>query len=192
VLLLVRHGETAANVDGLLLGRADPPLTERGRSQALALATALPRPGHVISSPLLRARDTAAAFGRPVEVDERWVELDYGELDGRPAAELGAAEWARWWTDPASGPAGAESLSALGGRVREACAELVERATEDVVIVVTHVSPIKVAVAWALAVPDGIAWRMYVEDAGVSRIDVGADGPVLRWFNRLPPAVAAG
>ena len=52
------------------------------------------------------------------------------------------------------------------------------------VVVVTHVSPIKAAVAWALDVPDTIAWRMYVEDASVSRIDIGPDGPVVRWFNR--------
>ena len=56
-------------------------------------------------------------------------------------------------------------------------------------MVVTHVSPIKAALAWALDVPVEIAWRMYVEDAGVSRIDVGPDGPVVRWFNRGVPPV---
>ena len=56
------------------------------------------------------------------------------------------------------------------------------------VVVVTHVSPIKAAVAWALDVPDDIAWRMYVEDASVSRIDIEPEGPVVRWFNRGRPA----
>jgi broad specificity phosphatase PhoE len=192
VLLLVRHGETAANVDGLLLGRADPPLTERGHAQAHAVAAGLPRPDRVISSPLRRARDTAAVFDRPVEVDARWTELDYGELDGQPASELGPAGWASWWADPEGGPVGAESLRALGERVREACVALAVPAADGVVVVVTHVSPIKVAVAWSLAVSDEIAWRMYVEDASVSRIDIGSDGPVLRWFNRQPPAGASG
>ena len=63
MLYVVRHGETAANVDGLLLGRADPPLTDRGRSQARALAAAIPTPQRVVTSPLRRAVETAAAFG---------------------------------------------------------------------------------------------------------------------------------
>lgn len=190
MLLLVRHGETAANVEGLLLGRADPPLTDRGRSQALAVAAALPAPTRVISSPLQRARDTAAAFDHPVEVDGRWIELDYGELDGRPASALAVADWQRWRADPAFVPPGGESLSALGDRVHAACADVTDTATGGVVVVVTHVSPIKAAVAWALGVPDAIAWRMFVEDASVTRIDIGPDGPVLRWFNRLLPAAA--
>jgi broad specificity phosphatase PhoE len=191
VLLLVRHGETAANVEGLLLGRADPPLTERGRSQARAVAAALPAPTRLISSPLQRARDTAAAFTQSVEIDERWIELDYGALDRQPASALTAADWARWRADPAFVPEGGESLTALGDRVRAACADVAKAAAGGVVVVVTHVSPIKAAVAWALGVSDAIAWRMFVEDASVTRIDTRPDGPVLRWFNRLPP-VAEG
>jgi broad specificity phosphatase PhoE len=58
------------------------------------------------------------------------------------------------------------------------------------VVVVSHVSPIKAALAWALGVTVAIAWRMYVEDAGVSRIDIGPLGPSVRWFNRgLTPGV---
>src|SRR5881392_1292055 len=96
MILLVRHGQTAANAGGLLLGRADPPLTELGHRQAAAIARVLPTPGAVISSPLLRARQTAAAFGLPVVEDERWIELDYGEYDGRPFNEVPAEVWARW------------------------------------------------------------------------------------------------
>jgi broad specificity phosphatase PhoE len=188
MLLLVRHGETAANVDGLMLGRADPPLTDRGRAQSRALAVTLPSPDRVVASPLRRALDTAAAFGQAVEVDERWIELDYGELDERPASSVAADVWERWRSDPTAAPAGGEPLAKLGERVREACADLVHDATGGVVVVVTHVSPIKAAVAWALAVPDDVVWRMYVDDASVTRIDVGAGGPVLRWFNHPPPA----
>jgi alpha-ribazole phosphatase len=188
VLLLVRHGETAANVDGLLLGRADPPLTDRGRAQGRALAAALPSPDRVIASPLRRALGTAAAFGQAVGVDERWIELDYGDLEGRPASSISAEVWERWRSDPTMSPGGGEPLAKLGERVREACAELLHDAADGVVVVVTHVSPIKAAVAWALAVPDDVVWRMYVDDASVTRIDVGAGGPVLRWFNRPPPA----
>ena len=88
MLLLVRHGRTDANAQGLLLGRADPPLSEEGRAQAAALAAKIPEGARVIASPLLRTRQTAEAFGRPVELDERWIELDYGELDGLPLRDV--------------------------------------------------------------------------------------------------------
>jgi broad specificity phosphatase PhoE len=184
MLLIVRHGETPPNRQGLLLGRADPSLTETGEGQARQLASWLPVPDRVVSSPLRRARDTAAAFGRPVELDERWIELDYGELDGHASEAVPDDVWARWRTDASFAPAGGESLEVLSSRVHAACAELSESAAASTVVVVTHVSPVKAAIAWALGVPIGIAWRMYVEDASVSRIDIGPDGPVVRWFNR--------
>ncbi len=192
MLLLVRHGETAPNVDGLLLGRADPPLTARGAAQARALAEALPAPDVVVSSPLRRAQDTAAAWGLPVTVDERWLELDYGELDGVAPTAVSASMWARWRAEPSFAPPGGESLTALTARVAEACEELASRAAEETVVVVSHVSPIKAAVAWTLGVGPEVAWRMWVDDAGVSRVDVGPDGPRLRWFNRTPAASALG
>jgi broad specificity phosphatase PhoE len=184
MLLLVRHGETLSNRQGLLLGRADPSLTDVGEEQARHFAQVLPAPDRVISSPLRRARATAAAFGRPVEIDERWVELDYGELDGRASTSVSEEVWAQWRADPSFAPPGGEPLSALSRRVVAACADVCEQAATSTVVVVTHVSPIKAALAWALDTSIGVSWRMYVEDASVSRIDVGPDGPVVRWFNR--------
>jgi len=183
-LFLARHGRTAANASGLLLGRADAELDEVGRVQAAALGTIVSAPARVVSSPLVRCRETAAAFGVPVEIDERWIELDYGELDERASNTVPDNLWARWRADASFAPPGGESLSALSSRVAAACAELAEEAAGSTVVVVTHVSPIKAALAWALSVPIGISWRMYVEDASVSRIDVGPDGPIVRWFNR--------
>ena len=184
MLLLVRHGETLANRGGLLLGRSDPALTERGEEQARQVASTFSLPDRVISSPLRRARDTAAAFGRPVEIDERWIELDYGELDGRAPDSVPDEVWAQWRADSSFAPPGGESLSTLSSRVAAACAELWEEAASSTVVVVTHVSPIKAALAWAMDVPIATSWRMYVEDASVSRIDLSSDGPVVRWFNR--------
>ncbi len=198
MLLLVRHGETAANAAGLLLGRADPPLTDLGCHQAATLARVLPPPTRLISSPLARARATAAALADvrnvEVEIDDRWIELDYGDWDQLPAAAVGAAAWDRWRCDPSFAPPGGESLRQLGARVRAACAPIraAAAAHDGVVIVVTHVSPIKAALAWALGAPDEVAWRMFVEDASVSRIDITAHGPVVRWFNRHPTPTLAG
>src|SRR5829696_8383947 len=183
VLFLVRHGETAANVAGLFLGRADPPLTELGRRQAKATADRLPTPSRVVSSPLRRARDTAAAFGQRVEVDERWIEMDYGDLDGQSAGSVAAEVWSRWRSDPTFVPSGGESLTAVGQRVRAACTHLADSADAGDVVVVSHVSPIKAAIAWALGVTDTVAWRMYVEDASVARVKTGPPAPQLMSFN---------
>ena len=183
MLILVRHGETAANAGRQLVGRADPPLTARGRAQATALAAAVTGVGLLRVSPLRRARETAAAFGLPVEVDERWVEVDYGELDGRPVADAWAPLWERWRADPEWAPPGGESLASVGRRVREACEELREVAASIDVAVVTHVGPIKAAVAWALQVGDEVAWRMFLDVASVTRVALGERGPILRSFN---------
>jgi broad specificity phosphatase PhoE len=188
VLFLIRHGQTAANVAGLLLGRADPPLTELGERQARAIAAALPAPALLISSPLRRARDTAAAFGQPVQVDERWIEMDYGDVDGQPTGSVTAEVWSRWRTDPTFVPAGGESVAAVGERVRSACADLVDAAAQGDVVVVSHVSPIKAAIAWALGVPDTVAWRMYVADAAVARVKTGPPAPMLMSFNEEFPS----
>ena len=183
MLILVRHGQTEANRHGLLLGRADPPLCGAGRDQAEALARALPRPARLVSSPLTRAVETARAVGAEIEIDERWIEMDYGRLDGCPASDLDAAGWRAWRDDPTHVPAGGESVAAVGARVRAACHDLADTAADADVVVVSHVSPIKAAIAWALGVGDEVAWRMWVEDAAVCRIDTSGSAPRLLAFN---------
>ena len=185
MIVLVRHGQTAANAARLLLGRADPPLTELGLRQAGAAAGVVDRPTLVVSSPLVRARQTAelVAGDAQVVVDDRWIELDYGEYDGRPLDEVPTEIWDRWRTDPSYCPPGGESLATLGGRVREACAELAERGGDGDVVVVSHVSPIKAAVAWAIGAGDEAAWRMFLGVASITRIRVGGRYPSLVAFN---------
>ena len=117
MLFLVRHGQTAANASGLLLGRADPPLSPLGREQAAALAGCIPAGTRVVSSPAARTRETAAALGSDFEIDERWIELDYGDLDQVPLRDVPPAVWAQWRADPTFIPAGGESLATLGVHV---------------------------------------------------------------------------
>jgi broad specificity phosphatase PhoE len=184
VLVIVRHGRTAANAAGLLLGRHDPPLDEVGLTQAAAIGRALGPVDHVVCSPLGRCRETAARIDAPeVHVDDRWIELDYGEFDGRPFADLPPGTWERWRSDVTFTPPGGESLVALGERVRTALDELSPMACEGTVVVVTHVSPIKAAVAWALGVGEEVAWRTHVTPASITRIRVGDGPPVLAGFN---------
>jgi probable phosphoglycerate mutase len=183
VLILVRHGRTAANAAGLLQGRADHPLDEVGQAQAARIAAALADVDRVVSSPLARARQTAAHLGRDVEVDDRWRELDYGEFEGRPLHAVSAQDWAKWRGDPHFAPPGGESLLALHERVCAALDELAAAARRDTVVVVSHVSPIKSAVAWALGTGVELSWRITVDQASISRVLVGPQGAVLRAFN---------
>jgi broad specificity phosphatase PhoE len=190
LLVLVRHGESASNAAGVLSGRSEASLTDRGRAQAAALAGALGGVRRLISSPLGRARETAAALGLglPVEVDGRWTELDYGEFEGRPLSEVPAETWRRWRADTAFRPPGGESLDEVGARVRDACRELFARPGHGArgdgdVVVVSHVSPIKAAVAWALDTGDELAWHLHLSTGSLTRVEWGPGGPLLHGFN---------
>ena len=192
MIVVVRHGRTASNAGGLLLGRADPDLDDVGRDQAERVAAALagddaPAIDRIVASPLLRTARTAqaigAASGVAVEHDERFIELDYGTWDQRPLADVSAADWAAWRADVDFAPPGGESLAALGRRVRAGLDELAEFARDHVVVVVTHVSPIKAAVAWAVGGGDEMAWRMFVAPASITRIATSVGAPSLHSFN---------
>jgi broad specificity phosphatase PhoE len=185
MLYLVRHGRTAQNAERRLLGRMDVPLDELGARQAQALGQVdfLRQADRVISSPLARARATAEALGPPVELDERWTEIDYGIYDGDQLESVPDL-WRHWDGDLGYQPEGGESLLAVGERVRAACVDLWTEARGQDVIVVTHVSPLKAAVAWALQVGDEVSWRMFVDVASVTTIGAGRNGsPSLRSFN---------
>ncbi len=182
-LFVCRHGRTTANASGLLLGRADPELDPVGRDQARAIAGATPAADLVVSSPLARCRQTAEAFGRPVRIDERMIELDYGELDLTPLADVPPEVWASWRRDSDFRPPGGETLNELEERVAGGLADLVDDALEGTVVVVTHVSPVKAALAWALQCPIDISWRCFVAQASITEIGVSSSGPSLRLFN---------
>jgi broad specificity phosphatase PhoE len=187
LIAFVRHGQTPPNRDGLMLGRDDPGLTDEGRLQSQQLARALrpENPTAIISSPLLRARDTAAAIaaacGLDVEVDERLVEIDWGEWEGRPVGSVGGKQ--------GDMPSGGEALASLDARVGSFCQDVLER--PGLVVAVSHVSPIKASVAWALGVDGEIAWRMYLALASITRVSTGRRGPLLVSFNETAHLAAS-
>jgi broad specificity phosphatase PhoE len=198
-IILLRHGRTVVNAEGRLQGRVDAPLDDHGTAQAEALARAVPVLAddvvRIVSSPLQRCRQTAAAVASPlgidVDVDERWVEMDYGDLDGTPLADVPADVWRRWQADLAWRPVGGESVAEVGERVRAACDDLTSGSTsregagppEGAIVVVSHVSPIKAAVAWALGVGDEVCWRMFMAPASITRIAFRQGRPQLTAFN---------
>ena len=187
MIVFARHGQTAPNRDGLVLGRADPELTEEGHRQAAQLAGALAGEPvtAIVTSPLLRARQTAEAVaaacgGGPAVVDQRLVEIDWGTWEGRPAGSLAVADVDRWRADDGTAPEG-ESLDSLSRRVESFCVEMLEQ--DGLVVAVSHVSPIKAAAAWALGVEGTVAWRMFLGLASITRVGRGRTSPVLLSFN---------
>ncbi|MGZ4689203.1 MAG: histidine phosphatase family protein [Acidimicrobiia bacterium] len=193
MIIFARHGETEANRQRLALGRADPLLTERGAQQAEALAAKLGNSGieTVFTSPLLRARATAepiaAAAGVELVVDDRLLELDYGEWDEMSFADLPPAALAQWRNDPTFAPPGGESLRDVTTRVAGFCLDVLDGPN---VVAVSHVSPIKCAVTWALDASEELGWRMFLDLASITRI-AGRNGQAsLVGFNdtnHLPP-----
>ena len=87
-LYISRHGQTPWNVEDLICGRTDVPLTEVGQQQALRLAESALDKGIdvILCSPMLRARQTAQAvsdaIGVPIQIDERLIEMDFGTFEG--------------------------------------------------------------------------------------------------------------
>jgi broad specificity phosphatase PhoE len=181
MISFVRHGETAHNREGRFQGRADVELSARGLEQVARLATRLSNSeiAAVYSSPLARARQTAMAIaavaGCEVEADDRLIELDYGEWDGRPLGDIAASEWAAWRADPTFAPPGGESLVAVTARVAAFCRERLA-SPEANVIAVSHVSPIKAAVCWALEVDERATWQMQLGLATITDIGARANG----------------
>ncbi len=183
MLIVVRHGRTAANAAGELLGRRDPSLDEHGRLQARAIAAEIGRVDRVISSPLARCLETASAIRESPEVDERLIELDYGELEGVPFRDVPRETWSHWRDRSDWRPPGGESHDDLAARVWEMLDEIASDAALHDVVLVSHVSPIKAAVAWAMGVSIDISWRCYVHQASILRIGTGGPFPSLRSFN---------
>ncbi len=198
-LILVRHGESTANAARLAAGHVDVALTEKGCDQAARAGKALKeiigdRPLlDAVSSPLQRAVDTARYLDLGVEprIDPRWVEIDYGQWDGKAVADIAPELWQAWRDDIEFAPPGGESLASVGRRVREACAEIgyddgsaSPRWRSGVTVVVSHVSPIKAAVAWALGAGDEATWRMHVDTATITSVLLVDSGPVLCRFNQ--------
>jgi probable phosphoglycerate mutase len=161
---LVRHGESAGNVNPALRRSEDPALTERGREQAARAAAAVARRGvdAILHSPLRRARETAeaigAACGLPVAPVQGFHEVDMGSLAEAetPQARAERERIFQAWLAGDRGrgfPAG-EDFEAVVRRVRAALAALVVQASGRIAIV-THRMPI--AAAAALCEPGGAA-----------------------------------
>ncbi|MGY1786386.1 bifunctional RNase H/acid phosphatase [Geodermatophilus sp. SYSU D00698] len=182
---LLRHGRTEHTPERRYSGRNDLPLSVTGRAEAEAAAVRAKELGIevVVASPLRRTRETAevvaGALGLPVELDDDLVELDFGDLEGLTATEaqqrhpLAARRFA---SDVTVAAPGGESVADVSRRVGRARERLLERHAGRTVLVVSHVTPIKLLLAAGLGAGDEVVHRVFLEAASLSTVAWSSDG----------------
>lgn len=161
--ILVRHGETAWHAENRYAGRTDVPLTEHGREQAAALArwAGTARLTAVWSSPLSRARLTAApaadACGLTQRIDERLVELDFGQGDGLTRDEMRQRfpeQLAAFLDDPvANHLPGGEDPRKAAARAAECLTDIAREQPHGRVLLVAHSTLVRVLLCHLLGIP---------------------------------------
>lgn len=178
-LTLLAHAPTAFTRAAAF--SADEPVDERGLVQARALADALPRPERAWTSPMRRARETAAALGLAAVAEPLLADADYGRWSGRTFDETAAAEpdsLAAWMSDPAAAPHGGESVVAVLERIRVWLDA--RRGERGHGLAVTHSAVIRAAVVLAIGAPPQSFWRIDVQP--LSRTELRPHGN--RWTLR--------
>jgi broad specificity phosphatase PhoE/ribonuclease HI len=186
-LWLLRHGETQHTVEKRFSGgRFDPELSERGLQQADVTAEYLAQRGGVdvvVTSPLRRARATAervaADLHLPVQVEDGLRECDFGEWDGLTFADVQERwpdELAAWLASTSVAPPSGESLDDVAGRVRVTLGNAVSRFAGRTLLVVAHVTPIKMIVRFVLDAPPHSVNRLQLSPASLTTVQYYADG----------------
>ncbi|MCC7278374.1 MAG: alpha-ribazole phosphatase family protein [Chromatiaceae bacterium] len=188
---LLRHGETRGG--SRFRGRLDDPLTARGWDRMWAAVGPVNGDGEgvrewdgIVTSPLTRCADFARALserqGIPLRMDPRLAELDFGDWEGRTAAELMVADaeaLGRFWADPvAHPPPGGEPLLTFQARVLAAWEELVRQDRGDRTLVVSHGGVMRVILCQVRGYPLGRLLELDVGHASLTgiRVRIGGEG----------------
>src|SRR5262245_9898610 len=194
-LLVLRHGETEWSRDRRFTGTREIPLTERGRWQAEAMATALaerPLQG-VWTSPLERARTTAEVVAKPHRLEltvAPWSqEMAFGAWEGLTRAELaervpGAAR--TWESEPhLVTPDGGERLAEVAVRVAAGIKALRDASGGGTVALISHAIVIRLIVLAALGLGPDRLWTVDASPAGITEIEYGDAWTTVHRMNTL-------
>ncbi|GAA3822675.1 bifunctional RNase H/acid phosphatase [Nocardioides panacisoli] len=188
-LLLVRHGATVHTASRRFsggLGGDNPGLSDEGRAQVEAagawLGSHVDEVTTIVCSPVRRTRESAAILGKlldlPIEESAGLAEMEFGAWDGMTFPEVMAKDKAAfdaWVSDLDTPPPGGESFRTVQRRVLTALDEIERRHAGATVIVVSHVTPIKMLVAEAVGAPLGALFRMELDPASVSAVSFFRD-----------------
>lgn len=185
-ILLLRHGQTELSVGRRYSGHGDPELTALGHRQAAGAAIRLgeiPDIAAILSSPLRRARQTAAAVAEtteaPLVVRERLIETDFGAWEGLTFAEARERDpdlHAAWLGSEAVAPPGGESFADVGARIAAERDEILAAYPGQTIVLVSHVTPIKMMLRHALAGGPEILYRLHLDLASLSEVNFYPDG----------------
>jgi broad specificity phosphatase PhoE len=193
-LYLIRHGTTAWHKEGRMLGHREIPLDDAGLGQADAIAGALASTalGEVVTSPLVRAVQTAEvlARGRGFEVarDPRLGDLRIGPWEGKPAAEVVAStDYRRMLAAPDERGPGGESLREVQRRARAAIDQiLADNPTGEAVAVITHGAVVRALVLDLLDAPLESFEELDVAPGSITAISFAGAAPRLRVVGWTP------
>ncbi len=185
-LLLLRHGQTELSVGRRYSGHGDPELTALGHAQAAGAAMRLAKVDEiaaVLTSPLRRARQTAAAVSEatnaPLEVRDGLIETDFGSWEGLTFTEARQRDpelHALWLGSQDVAPPGGESFETVAGRIAAERDAILAAYPGETVVVVSHVTPIKMLLRDALRGGPEILYRLHLDLAGLSQVDLYPDG----------------
>lgn len=188
-LYLVRHGRTPLTESKRISGRggADPELSSAGQLDALRAARAvsqigqygefahLPEPTAVVTSPIMRTRQTAqfiaSEISSEVLVDEAFAEISFGDWDGLTNAEVLAkypTEYEAWRGSFELAPPNGESLSDFEHRVRSGLNKLLSARSGEAIVIVSHVMPIRALLKLALNGSVETYWRQTVNPCSLT------------------------
>jgi ribonuclease H / adenosylcobalamin/alpha-ribazole phosphatase len=182
---LLRHGQTEHTPERRFSGRNELPLSLTGRAEAEAAAKRVGELGVevVVASPLRRARETAeivaAALGLSVEFDKDLVELDFGDIEGLTFEEAAAKHplaARRFHSDVTVAAPGGESIADVSTRVARARRRILSEHAGRTVLIVSHVTPIKLLLAAGLSVGDDVVHRVFLDAASLSTVTWSSDG----------------
>lgn len=193
-LTLVRHGETAHNRDGLGLGREDAQLTDLGlRQTAAAVERLAPEPvDRILTSPLTRAAAIASGLaertGAPLEVREELTEMDVGETEGLPFAEMRVRfpDFLEAWRAPDPADVvmpGGESLAQVAARLEPLVDKLHAFPDDNRIVVVSHNFVLRLLICRLLGLEIGVFRAFSVGLASVSTLSLRAGQASLRSLN---------
>ncbi|MGH0032369.1 MAG: histidine phosphatase family protein [Myxococcota bacterium] len=189
-LVVVRHGETSANLDGVWHGSTDTPLTERGHAQAARVARFVaetyPDATALYSSDLQRAHHTARpiaeALGLAPRLEPALREYDLGGWEGKTYRELFEVQrlWHHMREDPHFAPHGGESPLAVTLRFTEALERIAASHAEERVVVVAHGGALSMAFAQLLD-GDYTQWKRVMDNCAVSELRLHPSPSLLRF-----------
>ncbi|MEQ3307513.1 histidine phosphatase family protein [Fusobacterium varium] len=188
-LIIVRHGQTQMNVEGIFFGKLDPGLNEMGRVQSKKAGDILKKHGYdaIYSSDLVRASETAELVNYlklPIKFDKRLQEIDFGIFEGLSYKEIkekypvecekSKNEWKTF--DFVTG----ESLERLQSRAVE-FVESLDKTKNN--LVVTHWGVINCILSWYFSEKLESYWKYSVENGGICIIEFADDFPILKGLN---------